>query len=112
MTLPAGPAQVFESIVIYDTPTFELIQGKRYSIEFDVRSNRNTIVNAAMTIASPHVTYIDQYVSVSTEWQSIIVPYEHFVPTIGRVSLGFGAIIPPENDTTYCFDNISLLQGQ
>ena len=112
MTLPAGPTQVFESIAIYDNPTFELIQGKRYSIEFDVRSNRNTIVSAAMTIASPHVTYINQHVSVSTEWQSIIVPYEHFVPTIGRVGLGFGAIIPPENDTTYCFDNISLLQEQ
>ena len=105
-TLPATATSNFVDVAVYMN-TFSL-QSARYSIEFDIRASRQTTALAALTTPQPAFQVIlDQGISVSESWESKIISYEHFGET--TVFFSLSALTPP-SDTTYCIDNVRLLQ--
>ena len=104
-TLPATPIPNYDSVATYATPVD--LRPARYSIEFDIRASRQTIAQVQFVTPPPHQAVLEQEFSVSESWESKIIPFEHF----GEITafLGISALLPP-NDTTYCIDNVRLLQ--
>jgi len=110
VTLPIG--EPVRQSVLTHLPFLTLKQGTRYAIEFDVRATRNAVINTALVSLTPHITYNDQHVLVGEQWNSYVVHYEHTAPTIDRATIGFGGVYSRAGETTYCFDNLRLLEQQ
>ena len=104
-TLPATATSNFVDLAVYMN-TFSL-QSARYSIEFDIRASRQTIALVTLVTPPPHQSILEQGISVSESWESKIISYEHFGET--TVFFSLSALTPP-SDTTYCIDNVRLLQ--
>lgn len=108
MTLPVGPEPIFEP-VISPLPFINLKQGSRYSIEFDARASRNTVISSVL-VGWPNA-HNDQYVVVTESWQSFVIHHEHTRET-DLTSIGYSGIYSQTVQTEYCFDNMRLLEEQ
>ena len=110
ITLPAGPAPVFD-LLIY-TDLFEMRQ-TRYSVQFDIRASSDTEATVTLTSINPppRRSFLDEKVEdISQTWKSVVINFEHLEPGITNgVSMGLTTLVPPI-ETTWCIDNFRILE--
>ncbi len=103
--LPQTNIEIFDDLYYYGE--FFAVGPGRYSFEFDIRADRETIASFTLTTPGVGAAIIDQHLSVNQVWDRKIISYQHLGETVTG-AIGFRVLRGQE--TTWCIDNVSLLK--